>query len=206
MWGGARPGAGRKKRKGSGVPHTRREEFPERFPLHVTLKLSEGLRSLRRGAEYGVLCLALDSSSDREGFRVVHFSAQSNHVHLIVEARDKQQLARGVQGLKVRLAKGLNKLWRRRGAVFADRYHALLLKTPRQVRNALRYVLTNSIKHGLNLDPGEPDPFSSGDVVHGWNRIPDLELGWTSLGLVAAARTWLLRTGWRRHGLIPLPG
>jgi REP element-mobilizing transposase RayT len=142
-----------------------------------------------------VLCLALDSGSDREGFRVVHFSAQSNHVHLIVEARDKQRLARGLQGLKVRLAKGLNKLWRRRGAVFADRYHALLLKTPRQVRNALRYVLTNAIKHGLKLDPGAPDPFSSGDVFHGWNRIPDLELGWTSLGLVAKARTWLLRTG-----------
>ena len=73
------------------------------------------------------------------------------------------------------------------------------------MRNALRYVLTNASKHGLKLDPGAPDPFSSGDVFHGWNRIPELELGWTSLGLVAAARTWLLRTGWRRHGPIPLP-
>ena len=88
-WGGARPGAGRKKQKGAGVSHDRREDFPGRFPLHVTMKIGAGLPSLRRWDEYELIRLALDAGSDREGFRVVRFSVQSNHSHLIVEARDK---------------------------------------------------------------------------------------------------------------------
>ena len=88
--------------------------------------------------------------------------------------------------------------------MFPDRYHASVLKTPRQVRNALCYVLNNARKHGLRIDSDVADPFSSGDVFYGWDRRPHVELGETSLGLVAKARTWLLNVGWRRHGLIPL--
>jgi REP element-mobilizing transposase RayT len=205
-WGGARPGAGRKKSKGSGVPHTRREELSKHHPLHITLKVRDGLESLRGPREFEAICLAFLAGKEKEGFRLVHFSVMENHIHLIVEADDKLALARGLQGLKVRIAKKLNKLWNRRGSVFADRYHAVVLRTPNQVRHALAYVLNNARKHGKHFGVDEPDPCSSGDQFHGWDRIPApvLELGPRTLGLVAKARTWLLNIGWRRHGLIPI--
>jgi REP element-mobilizing transposase RayT len=53
--------------------------------------------------------------------RIVHYSVQGNHVHLVAEASDRRVLARRVQGLEVRIARGMNKLMQRRGAVFADR-------------------------------------------------------------------------------------
>ena len=144
---------------------------------------------------------ALAAGSDRFGFRLVHYSVQSNHLHLIVEAKDRRALSRGLQGLLVRIAKALNRLWGRKGSVFSDRYHDRILRTPREVRNALRYVLLNARRHGI-LGPS-PDPYSSGRWFDGWReRLGRLVLG--REGPVARARTWLLAVGWRRHGRIGL--
>jgi len=155
-------------------------------------------------------------------FQVVHHSIQSNHLHLIVEAADRRALSRGVQGLLVRIARALNRLWRRCGSVFADRFHERELLNPRQVRNALVYVLQNLRKHGIQL--AGPDPYSSGPEFNGWSaeRARTAEQGETRGGSriggdpqqeflrlwramrasVAEAKTWMLQVGWMRHGPI----
>ena len=99
-------------------------------------------------------------------FQVVHHSIQSNHLHLIVEARDRASVTAGMRGLLVRIARALNRLWKRSGAVFADRFHERELRSPRQVRNALVYVLQNLRKHGIHL--AGPDPLSSAAELDGW--------------------------------------
>jgi len=183
--GGRRAGAGRKpKGARAGVPHRTRVALKERHPLHVTLRLRDGLPSLRKERELHVLhgCFA---SASTEAFRVCEFSAQSNHVHLIVEAQGTSALSTGVQGLAVRIAKRLNKLWERRGT-------ARVLATPREVRHALVYVLQNAKHHGVHA--GHVDPCSSGPWFTGWLDQRPLE----GPGPLARARTWLLRVGWRR--------
>jgi hypothetical protein len=124
------------------------------------------------------------------------FSLQSNHVHLIVEADDGRALSRGMKGLAVRIARTLNRLWKQRGSVFSDRFHARPLRTPREVRAALSYLLHNARRHGLRLLG--VDPYSSGPWFDGWRQ----GLVLATDGPAARARTWLLREGWRRHGLI----
>ncbi len=121
--------------------------------------------------------------ASHEHFRLVHFSVQRDHVHLLAEADSRERLIRGIQGLEVRIARAVNRVLRRRGRVFADRYHARALPTPREVRNALVYVLRNFIKH----EPGArgADPCASAVETP-----------------LASARTWLLRLGWRKWGAI----
>lgn len=85
------------------MPHRQREPLAARFPAHVTVKLVEGLPSLRRGAEYRVLRRAFRAGSDRRGFRLVQFTVLSNHMHWIVEGKNREALSHGVQGLLVRL-------------------------------------------------------------------------------------------------------
>jgi hypothetical protein len=145
-----------------------------------------------------VLHTCFFAGCERFGFRLVHFSVQSNHLHLVGEARDRHALARGMQGLLIRVAKALNKRWARRGAVFWDRYHARILRTPREVRNGLCYVLSNARRHGLAL--AGLDPYSSARWFDGWRGIDGPRPG--EYGPIAAARTWLARVGWRRHGRI----
>jgi len=97
----------------------------------------------------------------------VHHSIQSNHLHLIVEADDRSSLTSGLRGLLVRIARASNRLWKRSGRVFADRFHEHELREPREVRNALVYVLQNLRKHGITL--AGPDPLSSGPEFDGWD-------------------------------------
>src|SRR5690606_5978693 len=122
--------------------------------------------------------------------RVVHYSVMSNHVHLLVEADDRDALSRGLQGLATRLARAVNRFAARRGTVFADRYHARILRTPREVRNALAYVLNNARHHRCTAMPADwIDPYSSASAFDGWRTA--VRRGALSVPVVRA-RTWLL--------------
>ena len=195
-WGGKREGAGRKAAGRSSVAHRRRPKIVGRHPILVTARLRPGLPTLRCGTNFAVIENAFTLGAERFGFRLVHYSVQSNHVHLIVEARDARALARGLQGLLVRSARGLNRRWSRRGAVFEAGYHARALKSPREVRNGLVYVLQNAHKHEPRLSG--IDRFSSARWFDGWRKRV-LDPGPSPL---PPASTWLLATGWRRHGTI----
>ena len=145
----------------------------------------------------------------RAGFRLVHYSLQGNHAHLVVEARDRDALGRGMKAIGARLALAVNRVAKRSGSVFADRYHLQLLPTPKQVWNALRYVLLNSRRHAAKTAVAAPvrlDPASSARWFEGWKRkVLDAEEPPAPRDrhpCVARPKTWLLAVGWRRHGLL----
>ena len=117
--------------------------------MQVTVRVGAGLPSLRHRRLRSTVFRAFEAGAERFGFRLVHFSVQSNHLHLVVEANDRRALTRGMQGLAIRVAKAINRRLARRGRVFADRYHARALRSPREVRHALRYVLLNAQRHGV---------------------------------------------------------
>ncbi len=203
-WGGKRRRTGRKpKGLRAGVPHVARPLHVDRHPVHITLRARRQLPSLRKQSVFLAVRGALSQAS-RAAFRIVHFSVQVDHVHLLVEADDKLRLSRGMSGLAIRVARAVNGLLHRHGAVWADRYHAHVLRTPREVRHGLVYVLMNLCKHAPAR--ADLDPCSSVFWFRGWNEDVELEEppGWTAGDgpPVAAAETWLLTAGWRRLGLI----
>jgi len=139
---------------------------------------------------------------EREGCRVVHYSILGNHVHMLVEATNANGLGRGMKAVGARLARAVNRVFSRRGPVLLDRYHHRVLRTPREVRNALVYVLLNARRHARKARAAlRPDPASSGRWFDGWRGT--LQPG-DEPPAVARPHTWLLRKGWRRHGLIRL--
>jgi REP element-mobilizing transposase RayT len=203
-WGGVREGAGRKPSANPQLPHRSRADIDPHHPLHATLRVVRGLPNLRRKSAARIIRVAIMLGCERFGFRLVHYSIQSNHLHLIVEADDKKALARGLKGFQIRIARGLNRILGRKGRVFVDRYHARALETPREVRNCLAYVLLNQRRHAprAHYAKGWIDPLSSGAAYEVWRRDLKLvppEQEWTPVALPA---TWLLNKGWRRHGLL----
>jgi hypothetical protein len=141
---------------------------------------------------------------ERGRFRLVHYSIQNDHVHMIVEASSAWDLACGLKAIATRFARGVNRVFGRSGRVLADRCHVHVLRTPSEVRNAIAYVLLNARRHlakrGSTL-PGTAriDPASSGRWFSGWRNVAPLS---HDSSAVAAPRTWLLSVGWRRRGLI----
>ena len=201
--GGRRPGAGRPRNPDRG-PHAARPKVTRHHPVHVTMRTVPGLPNLRSPAAFAVITRALEGLRERGGARVVHVSVQSTHLHLIVEAMAPTELSRAMQALSIRIALGLNETLGRSGAVFSDRHHVRVLRTPREVRNALVYVLQNARRHTPQdpdriIDPYWIDSRSSGRWFDGWRGVAPAE---NTEGLVDVARSWLLRTGWRRHGLV----
>jgi putative transposase len=174
-WGGRRKGAGRKRMPGHrpAVPHQSRPRHVSAHPVHVTMRAVDAVRCLRSPRAFPAVRRALATAS-RGDFRIIEFSVQNDHVHLIAEADDGRALASGARGLAIRLARAVNRALGRRGRVWDGRYHARALTTPRAVRHALIYVLMNFRKH-LNAVTGI-DPCSSAAWFAGWrtsSRIRD---------------------------------
>jgi REP element-mobilizing transposase RayT len=191
------------------VSHRQRQALASRHPVHVTAKLCPGLPRLRSRREYAALRAAFAAGCSRNlrgPFRLCHYAILNDHLHFLVEAGDRRALARGLQGLLIRIARALNKLWQRKGTVFADRYHEHILTSLREVRNALRYVFGNGKKHareGQPLSvPQAMDVFTSAPWFDGFReriRVRGIE---TIVRPTTAARTWMLTIGWRRLGLL----
>jgi hypothetical protein len=210
-WGGTRQGAGRP-RSSTRVAHGARERTSRHLPCNVTLRLVPGLPSLRGPRVYRLVRRALAAT---RFVRIAEYSVLSNHLHLVVEAGNAPALARGMQSLSVRLAKRLNAFFSRSGRVFADRYHCRVLRSPREVRNALVYVLNNFRRHADQSGPPLPlafiDPCSSAGFFEGWDpewthAPPDRRAfrdPWPHLQRgILPAQSFLLRRGWKRHGLL----
>lgn len=194
-WGGRRVGAGRKRTQPRPGPrHVARPIHDGCHPVHVTLRSAAGIPSLRSETLFTTLRRALSLASGRR-FRVVQFSVQTNHLHLIVEADSRRALVRGLQGLAIRCALAVNRTAQRTGPVWSGRYHARALTTPREVRRGLAYVLLNFRKH-LRAPPGV-DPRSSGPWFDGWNGSTERP---PSPAPTVQPSTWLAAVGWRRAG------
>ena len=199
-WGGARPGAGRKREAvRPQVPHRPRGPHVAREPLHLTWRAVPGLPSLRGMGVVPEIVAAIGAARCVTSFRVLHFSIQDDHLHLIVEAQDAASLRAGAQGLGVRLGRAINRAFGRRGRVLADRHYLRRLRTPREVRFALAYVVHNFKKH-QPYAPGLLDPCSSAAWFDGFREQPALDH--EGAAPVQGARTWLARIGWRRAGLV----
>jgi len=197
--GGKRAGAGRPPIAGRRppVPHRGRGVHKASHPVHLTLRARRAVPSLRSARLRSAIQGAIGEAS-RSEFRVVEFSTQDDHVHLLVEAQDARALSSGARGLSIRLARAINGACGRRGPVWGDRYHTHTLKTPRETRHAMVYVLMNFRKHHPR-DQRPIDPCSSAPWFDGFRTPPPTP---TIPAPTWKARTWLASKGWRRHGLL----
>lgn len=211
--GGARKGAGRKAspdRKGF-VEHVARPPHDDETPVHVTVRAVGSVPYLRSQRVFAAI-RALFARASEKGLRLLHFTVQGNHLHMIVEANEGLSLSRGMQRLLSRLAMTINAIARRRGKVWRDRYHRRDLRSPQQFRNVLVYVLFNMRKHAptdrdAELWAGCIDPCSSAAWFTGWAANagpPQSSLTRAGPSVIAEPKSWLARGGWERRGRIRL--
>ena len=136
--GGRRLNSGRKRLHSKGVAHRTRDVVTKRTPVHVNFKYKTHIRNKQ--------CLKLLKraivNARGYGLRIIHFSMQHNHIHLILEPVSNDIMTRGMRSLTITFAKGL-----KAGKVQLERYHLHVLRTKREAINARNYVLFNKQKH-----------------------------------------------------------
>jgi REP element-mobilizing transposase RayT len=215
--GGRRRNKGGRPKKGERASerHEVRPALKASQPVHVILRSHKVVGTLRRREIYQAVRKAMQASLHRDNARIVHLSIQGTHIHMLVEAHDRMALARGMQGFQISAAKRINAAMskrlghRRKGTVFPDRYHARIITNPHQARNCLAYVLNNWKKHREHASAWtrgwKIDAFSSASTFPGWSDVDVTALGWPSTYEplpVWEPKTWLLREGWKKYGLL----
>jgi REP element-mobilizing transposase RayT len=192
------------------LPHLRRERHRAYQPVHVTARAVRSAPNLRSQVVFAALRAVFARSSEK-GFRLLQFSVQGNHLHLIAEGDDGVAFARGIQRLLSRAAMAVNALARRSGSIWRDRHHREPLTTPSQVRNAYAYVLFNDRKHALAsgaLSDASLEGFdacSSSRWFADWSPAapaPPKTLARAGPSFLASPLTWLARRGWKPRGLL----
>jgi putative transposase len=201
---------GRKVRANRGLmlqAHVARPVHDSRHPVHVTM------RRVRLGPSFRMQLVRCAIEAElyavkARSVRVVHYSIQDNHLHLMVEGEDRADLGRQMKLLFSRIAMAVNRVARRAGKLFADRHHRHELKTPTEVRRALVYILFNNRKHQRHSSSTTLDEASSAIWVTDWSPTAGPTAEALSLRRATypdgppttAPTTWLARAGWRRAG------
>ena len=181
-WGGTREGAGR--RPGARASHHPRPKFEKPTAVHVTVRVRNHVWNLRSRRCHDRISSCLEEAVGKFGLRVIEYSILGNHIHLIVEADGAESLARGMQGLEIRIAKSLNSLMDRSGPVFSDHYNSRRLTSPTELVRAIAYVLHN---HEHHYGSTGRDRFSSDGLAAAARRAQ-----------LAIPVSWLLTIGWRK--------
>ena len=129
------------------------------------MRLGDGRRGLRTARLRDAIIECIRAGKERFGCRLLHFSIQDTHVHVVCEADDRDALSRGIQGLKIRIARRLNKEWCRRGPVWSDRYHLTIARGLKQISRLLQYVFENFRKHNNERISNELNAIDWGDAT-----------------------------------------
>lgn len=90
---------------------------------------------------------------DISDFRLYAFCLMSNHVHLLLET-NQEPLDMIFRRLATRYAGWYNRKYERVGHLFQDRYRSEKVETEQYFLTALRYIIQNPMKAGLEQQPG----------------------------------------------------
>ena len=138
--------AGRPAIHDKGIRHTTRPLIKKPTPLHLTIKVRENkadiqnkivLKSLHRAIMRGRL----------KGLKIIHYTLEYNHVHILVEAKNNRVLHQGMQSFGITLSKAINRFKKAKGTVYKHRYHFRQISSLRDLRNVVKYILNNGVKH-----------------------------------------------------------
>jgi hypothetical protein len=199
-WGGARDGAGRPPGPRPRTEHRPRERFARWAPEHVTLRILPDALDLDTELGLWIFSEGIASVHRRELFRLIAYTLQGDHAHLVVEADAAAGLSRGMSELGRHLAWGVNAALERTGPLLDGRFHSRRLDSPAEVRNALGYLVENAARHAEKA--GRQTPRA---IVDPYTSLGHLELrshrrwGERAVGprITVPPVTWLLRQGWQ---------
>ncbi len=185
-WGGKRAGAGRPNKSGQ-VNHMKRERLDGKSPAHITIRLTEGLPSLRQNDLFNEFKNSL-TLAKKKGLKVVHYALLGNHIHMIVESYDNKTLSRGMQSFGISFAKAIKRFKKvndlvagksnkseMKQPIFNGSYHLRIVRTPTEMKRLLQYVLLNPVKH--KQVNAYLDKFTTACFFNSWEDLCGRSLG-----------------------------
>ena len=95
----------------------------------------------------------LYEARQRFGLCVLDYQVTSNHVHLLVLDRGRDEIAASLQLIAGRTGQSFHQRKRRRGAFWEDRYHATAVDTEEHLARCVVYIDLNMVRAGVVRHP-----------------------------------------------------
>ena len=148
-------GAGRPAINDIGIRHIKRPKISRLTTLHLTIKVRSNKADIKSKKILKALHHAIKRARLKK-LRVIHYTLEFNHLHLLIECESHKTLHQGMQAFGISLSKAINRIKKLKGTVYKHRYHLKKLATRRELKNALHYIFNNGKKHKRTnsiLDP-----------------------------------------------------
>jgi hypothetical protein len=138
--------AGRPAKHDRNTRHIRRDRIHKLTSLHITIKVRQNKADIKSKRILKALHHAI-MRGRLKGMKVIHYTLEYNHVHLLVEAHCHKIMHKGMQAFGISIAKAINKIKITKGTVYKHRYHLRKINSPRELKNVLHYIFHNGIHH-----------------------------------------------------------
>jgi len=139
-------GAGRPARNDPGIRHTKRPHLKRPSSLHLTVKIKKNKAEIKNKSVLAILKRSI-LNARKQGLRVIHYSLEYDHVHLLIEADNNLILGKGMQAFGVTFSKAINRLKKLAGEVYKHRYHFRRISSCSELKNVMNYIFNNGLRH-----------------------------------------------------------
>jgi REP element-mobilizing transposase RayT len=126
----------------------RRHDLPHYGAYHLTMRGVDGCDIFLDDQDRQSFLRFMRLATVKSEWRLFAFCLMRNHFHLVVLG-ELERVSRGMHTLAFRHAQTFNRRHERRGHLYADRFHARVIRNDEHLGNACAYVLGNAERAGV---------------------------------------------------------
>jgi len=124
------------------------------MPLHITQRGVNRCATFLAEDDFAFYLWVLGGASDTTHCAVHAYVLMTNHVHLLISAKDPGGPARLMRAIGTRYVRYFNDRYRRTGTLWEGRFRSTLIDTQAYFFACSRYIERNPERAGLTDDPG----------------------------------------------------
>jgi len=158
------------------MPRTNRYFMPGRI-WHITHRCHERKFLLKFKQDRKRWIYWLLQAKLRYGLSILNYSVTSNHIHLIVFDKGKNEISKSMQLIEGRLAQEYNIRKKREGAFWEDRYHTTMIDTGTYLLRCSSYIDFNMVRAGAVEHPSKWKECGYNEIMNGSIRYRIIDRG-----------------------------
>lgn len=120
---------------------------------HITYRCHEREFLFKFAKHRDLYVRYLRDASRRYRIDILNYMVTSNHIHLLISAKDASVISEGLQYLHSRVAQKYNFLKQREGAFWKDRFHATRIQDGEYFGRCMFYIDMNMVRAGVVKHP-----------------------------------------------------
>ena len=123
------------------------------YTYHISTRCVDQTYLLHKAELKDIAMSVIEKAKKKYKFSCFCFTIMDNHVHIIIQTPEIDNISLIMQVINKNIATKCNKVLERKGHFWGERFHSTLIESEEQLINTLIYLNLNPVKAGLVYDP-----------------------------------------------------